>query len=383
MMGYNEVANQDLNLGDPFKGSRKLRPLVPRPYLSSPPNHHNVNTTCLTGFHNPTSHHHLFSFNNTAATLNHHHNHHPHFVGPEEGKETVGTHQVMVSSRWNPTPEQLRALEELYRRGTRTPSADQIQHITAQLRRYGKIEGKNVFYWFQNHKARERQKRRRQLQLPLPPSSGSSSGGNRIGFEVEQKSSKWAPSSTNKEEDHSDPATQIAEETGLSKATATTEMMIQFHQSPEFQHNHNINHNNIMTNNFNINSTAATNLLFAAEKNSTWQTHNNNNMMVQPSSCSCCCYPSPPPPSLPLFSLSSKPNYNSSSNIITASKGGNNLFGRLGESPSASSSPTLQLFPVEKDDDEDEDEDEDNSCVTCNDDKAMPSNNPFPYYEFL
>lgn len=72
----------------------------------------------------------------------------------------------MVSSRWNPTPEQLRALEELYRRGTRTPTAEQIQHITAQLRRYGKIEGKNVFYWFQNHKARERQKRRRQLQLP-------------------------------------------------------------------------------------------------------------------------------------------------------------------------------------------------------------------------
>jgi hypothetical protein len=71
---------------------------------------------------------------------------------------------VVVSSRWNPTPEQLRALEELYRRGTRTPSAEQIQQITAQLRRFGKIEGKNVFYWFQNHKARERQKRRRQME---------------------------------------------------------------------------------------------------------------------------------------------------------------------------------------------------------------------------
>lgn len=74
---------------------------------------------------------------------------------------------VVVSSRWNPTPEQLRVLEELYRRGTRTPSADQIQHITAQLRRYGKIEGKNVFYWFQNHKARERQKRRRQMESAI------------------------------------------------------------------------------------------------------------------------------------------------------------------------------------------------------------------------
>ena len=71
---------------------------------------------------------------------------------------------VMVSSRWNPTPDQLKALEELYQQGTRTPSADHIQQITAQLRRYGKIEGKNVFYWFQNHKARERQKRRRQME---------------------------------------------------------------------------------------------------------------------------------------------------------------------------------------------------------------------------
>lgn len=82
----------------------------------------------------------------------------------EQSKREFNGQQVVVSSRWNPTPEQLQTLEELYRRGTRTPSADQIQHITAQLRRYGKIEGKNVFYWFQNHKARERQKRRRQLE---------------------------------------------------------------------------------------------------------------------------------------------------------------------------------------------------------------------------
>lgn len=82
----------------------------------------------------------------------------------EQNKREFNSQQmVVVSSRWNPTPEQLQTLEELYRRGTRTPSAEEIQHITAQLRRYGKIEGKNVFYWFQNHKARERQKRRRQL----------------------------------------------------------------------------------------------------------------------------------------------------------------------------------------------------------------------------
>ncbi|KAL0323036.1 UNVERIFIED_CONTAM: WUSCHEL-related homeobox 4 [Sesamum angustifolium] len=44
--------------------------------------------------------------------------------------------------------------------GMRTPNAQQIEQITAQLGKYGKIEGKNVFYWFQNHKARERQKQK-------------------------------------------------------------------------------------------------------------------------------------------------------------------------------------------------------------------------------
>ncbi|XP_061990868.1 WUSCHEL-related homeobox 1-like [Rosa rugosa] len=67
------------------------------------------------------------------------------------------------SSRWNPTPEQLMALEELYRSGIKTPTAQQIRQVTARLRNYGRIEGKNVFYWFQNHRARERQKRRREL----------------------------------------------------------------------------------------------------------------------------------------------------------------------------------------------------------------------------
>ncbi|XP_068667773.1 WUSCHEL-related homeobox 3-like [Aristolochia californica] len=67
------------------------------------------------------------------------------------------------STRWCPTPEQLMILEEMYRGGIRTPNASQIQHITAHLSFYGKIEGKNVFYWFQNHKARDRQKLRRRL----------------------------------------------------------------------------------------------------------------------------------------------------------------------------------------------------------------------------
>ncbi|KAE8680495.1 putative respiratory burst oxidase-like protein H-like [Hibiscus syriacus] len=67
------------------------------------------------------------------------------------------------STRWCPTPEQVMILEEMYRSGIKTPNASQIQQITSHLSSYGKIEAKNVFYWFQNHKARERQKLRRKL----------------------------------------------------------------------------------------------------------------------------------------------------------------------------------------------------------------------------
>lgn len=63
--------------------------------------------------------------------------------------------------RWNPTVEQSRILSDLFRAGLRTPTTDQIQKISTELSFYGKIESKNVFYWFQNHKARERNKRRK------------------------------------------------------------------------------------------------------------------------------------------------------------------------------------------------------------------------------
>ncbi|KAJ0252813.1 WUSCHEL-related homeobox 6 [Hirschfeldia incana] len=95
---------------------------------------------------------------------------------------------VAASSRWNPTPEQIKALEEIYRRGTRTPTTEQIQQIASQLGKYGQIEGKNVFYWFQNHKSRERLKRRRcegdydinNAHEPLKDFKDSSSGGYRV-----------------------------------------------------------------------------------------------------------------------------------------------------------------------------------------------------------
>ncbi|RVW17403.1 WUSCHEL-related homeobox 1 [Vitis vinifera] len=158
-----------------FYHHRKLRPLIPRPATST---NGTATTTssCLSRIHGTD----LFG-------LNHH--------LEQSNIREFNTTPVIVSSRWNPTPEQLRTLEELYRRGTRTPSAEQIQHITAQLRRYGKIEGKNVFYWFQNHKARERQKRRRQLEpdeqnRDVESTERKESGGSRTGFEEQTKN--WA-----------------------------------------------------------------------------------------------------------------------------------------------------------------------------------------------
>ncbi|RWV98579.1 hypothetical protein GW17_00038563 [Ensete ventricosum] len=63
--------------------------------------------------------------------------------------------------RWNPTAEQVKVLTDMFRSGLRTPSTDQIQMISAHLSAFGKIESKNVFYWFQNHKARERHHKKR------------------------------------------------------------------------------------------------------------------------------------------------------------------------------------------------------------------------------
>ncbi|CAL5445269.1 unnamed protein product [Camellia sinensis] len=182
MMGYSDGG--ELNFSDSFNG-RRLRPLIPRPAssISSTTTSTTTNPPCLSRLHGSD----LLAFNHHLSTMT------------DQNKRDFNPHQVVVSSRWNPTPEQLQTLEELYRRGTRTPSADQIQHITAQLRRYGKIEGKNVFYWFQNHKARERQKRRRQLEsvssddlcLDVENTERKETGANRTGYEVEQTKS-WA-----------------------------------------------------------------------------------------------------------------------------------------------------------------------------------------------
>ncbi|XVF15902.1 hypothetical protein REPUB_Repub09cG0196500 [Reevesia pubescens] len=87
------------------------------------------------------------------------HQQHPNEDSSGSGKGSFLCRQS--STRWTPTTDQIRILKDLYyNNGVRSPTADQIQRISARLRQYGKIEGKNVFYWFQNHKARERQKKR-------------------------------------------------------------------------------------------------------------------------------------------------------------------------------------------------------------------------------
>ncbi|GFP82195.1 wuschel-related homeobox 5 [Phtheirospermum japonicum] len=90
--------------------------------------------------------------------------------------------------RWNPTSEQVQVLTELFRSGLRTPSTDQIQKISSQLSFYGKIESKNVFYWFQNHKARERQKRRRVLvdEQPNTNSTARVTSTKQFGHDMNQ-----------------------------------------------------------------------------------------------------------------------------------------------------------------------------------------------------
>ncbi|KAK4430310.1 WUSCHEL-related homeobox 1 [Sesamum alatum] len=151
---------------------RKLRPLMPRPISScnstksSSPFSTIISTPpcCIRNPNILTWNYPITMINASGGVINDY--------GVKRDHEIIKTPPPpppLVSGRWNPTREQVQALEEMYRRGIRTPSADQIQQIAAKLRRFGKIEGKNVFYWFQNHKARERQKKRRQLHHLVVP----------------------------------------------------------------------------------------------------------------------------------------------------------------------------------------------------------------------
>ncbi|PRQ50048.1 putative transcription factor Homobox-WOX family [Rosa chinensis] len=78
----------------------------------------------------------------------------------QQPTEEGGSNQAAgTNNRWAPTPPQLRILKGLYYdKGFKYPTPEQIQEIGLHLKQYGQIEDKNVFFWFQNLKARERQK---------------------------------------------------------------------------------------------------------------------------------------------------------------------------------------------------------------------------------
>lgn len=117
----------------------------------------------LTLFHSLTKL--LYKYKGLPMSFMHHSNpQNLHPINPPKNliMENEGKAGTVSSSRWNPTKEQITLLENLYKEGIRTPNADQIQQITGRLRVHGHIEGKNVFYWFQNHKARQRQKQKQE-----------------------------------------------------------------------------------------------------------------------------------------------------------------------------------------------------------------------------
>ncbi|KAI3835168.1 hypothetical protein MKW92_005651 [Papaver armeniacum] len=142
-------------------GCKRLRPLAPK-VITSPTSGSHDSSSVITS--NTTSSLDIKSFIRADS-------------GPRRSCSSIDQekrHSIQVEAqaggtRWNPTQEQIGILEMLYKGGMRTPNAQQIEQITDQLSKYGKIEGKNVFYWFQNHKARERQKQKRS-SLGLTPS---------------------------------------------------------------------------------------------------------------------------------------------------------------------------------------------------------------------
>ncbi|XP_015972582.1 WUSCHEL-related homeobox 4 [Arachis duranensis] len=151
-------------------GCKRLRPLAPKLSTSSSSNNNNNNS--------PSSSSSLASFDlksfirpeisklgsSSSSDDDNNINNNNNIIKRDPPSSSPPGSQVEThpgGTRWNPTQEQIGILEMLYRGGMRTPNAQQIEQITAQLGKYGKIEGKNVFYWFQNHKARERQKQKR------------------------------------------------------------------------------------------------------------------------------------------------------------------------------------------------------------------------------
>lgn len=90
--------------------------------------------------------------------------------GEENNNNNGGCGSYNWCARWKPTVEQLQILKDLYyNQMIRRPSTEEIERISLRLRQLGKIEGKNVFYWFQNQRNRERHPRKRPVTAIIAP----------------------------------------------------------------------------------------------------------------------------------------------------------------------------------------------------------------------
>ncbi|PRQ39364.1 putative transcription factor Homobox-WOX family [Rosa chinensis] len=88
-------------------------------------------------------------------------------------------HCRQSSTRWLPTIDQIRILKELYDdKGVKSPTVEQVQRITLQLKWYEQIENKNVFYWFQNQRAQEKLKKKLTSDVQVPKQRSELVGGS-------------------------------------------------------------------------------------------------------------------------------------------------------------------------------------------------------------
>ncbi|XP_062018816.1 protein WUSCHEL-like [Rosa rugosa] len=88
-------------------------------------------------------------------------------------------------ARWVPTPDQIRILKDLYYdKGIKCPTTEHIHEICLRLNQYGHVEGKNIYFWFQNVRAREKQMKRcnQAAQVPMGTSSPGTGGSIDLNF---------------------------------------------------------------------------------------------------------------------------------------------------------------------------------------------------------
>eukprot|EP00253_Pinus_taeda_P028522 PITA_28522 len=72
--------------------------------------------------------------------------------------------------RWNPKPEQIRILENIFNSGMVSPPREELKRIRTLLEEFGQVGEASVFYWFQNRKSKTK---RRQHQLQAAQRSKS------------------------------------------------------------------------------------------------------------------------------------------------------------------------------------------------------------------